>query len=63
MFNVEPKHGIKGVYFMVGGTPPKDLAKAASHHSPFFKVSPEPAVKLGTEAMVIAAMELFETGK
>ena len=59
---IEPKHGIKGVYFMVGGTPPKDLAKAASHHSPFFKVSPEPAVKLGTEAMVIAAMELFETG-
>ena len=59
---VEPKHGIKGVYFMIGGTPPKDLAEAASHHSPFFKVSPEPAVKLGTEAMVIAAMELFETG-
>jgi len=60
---VDPKHGVKGVYFNVGGTPQKDLSKAASHHSPFFKVSPEPAVKLGTEAMVIAAMTLFEDGK
>ncbi|MEP1231198.1 MAG: amidohydrolase [Litorimonas sp.] len=59
---VDPKHGIKGVYFNVGGTPPKDLKNAASHHSPFFKVSPEPAVKLGTEAMVVAALRLFEEG-
>ena len=57
---VDPKHGIKGVYFAVGGTPESELKNAASHHSPFFKVSPEPAVKLGTEAMVVAAMRLFE---
>lgn len=56
---VDPKHGVKGVYFNVGGTPAKELDDAASHHSPFFKVSPEPSVTLGTEAMVIAAMELF----
>ena len=60
---VDPQHGIKGVYFAVGGTPAADLETAASHHSPFFKVSPEPSVKLGTEAMVVAAMTLFETDK
>ncbi len=60
---VDPKHGVKGVYFNVGGTPQRDLKKAASHHSPFFKVSPEPSVKLGTEAMVVAALTLFEDGE
>jgi len=56
---VDPKHGVKGVYFAVGGTLPKDLDGAASHHSPFFKVEPEPSIKLGTEAMVIGALTLF----
>ncbi len=56
---VEPKHGVKGVYFAVGGTPAIDIPKSASHHSPFFKIQPEPSVTLGVEAMTIAAMELF----
>jgi len=43
----------------VGGTPEKDLAAAPSHHSPFFKIEPEPAIKIGTEAMVVAAMRLL----
>lgn len=60
---VEPQHGVKGVYFAVGGTPAKDIATSASHHSPFFKVLPEPSVTLGVEAMTIAAMELFADGE
>ena len=33
---------------------------AASHHSPFFRIEPGPAIKLGTEAMVRAALVLFK---
>jgi len=56
---VDPKHNVKGVYFAVGGTPAKDVKTAPSHHSPFFKVEPEPSIKLGTEAMVLGALALF----
>jgi metal-dependent amidase/aminoacylase/carboxypeptidase family protein len=56
---VTPESGVKGVYFSVGGTPEKDLATAPSHHSPLFKIEPEPAIKTGTEAMVVAAMRLL----
>ena len=44
----------------VGGTPERDLSNAASHHSPLFKIAPEPAVTTGIEAMVLGALELFE---
>ena len=57
---VQPETGVKGVYFAVGGTPADELENAAGHHSPFFKVTPEPSVKVGAEAMTIAAMTLFE---
>ena len=56
---ITPESGVKGVYFSVGGTPEKKVDDAPSHHSPFFKIEPEPAIKLGTEAMVVAAMTLF----
>jgi hippurate hydrolase len=56
---VAPEHRVRGVYFNVGGTPARDLAGAASHHSPLFKVSPEPAIRTGVEAMTLAAMELL----
>ncbi len=56
---VTPELGVKGVYFVVGGTPEKDLATAPSHHSPFFKIEPEPSIKTATEAMVVATMRLF----
>ena len=63
---VEPKHGVKGYYFAVGGTPPAAFAaeKAGgppvpSHHSPLFKIDPEPSVRVGTEAMVLAVLELL----
>jgi hippurate hydrolase len=65
---VEPKHGIKGYYFAVGGTPQTalDAAKAGgppvpSHHSPIFKIDPEPSVRLGTEAMTVAVLDLLGT--
>lgn len=54
-----PEQGVKGVYFSVGGTPADEVDGAPSHHSPFFKIEPEPSIKLGTEAMVVAAMGLM----
>lgn len=57
---VTPESGVKGVYFNVGGTPAADVETAPSHHSPFFKIDPEPSIKLGTEAMVVGAMTLMK---
>lgn len=56
---VQPGLGVKGVYFAVGGTPEDELGSQPSHHSPFFKIEPEPSVKSGIEATVISAMTLF----
>jgi amidohydrolase len=56
---VQPETGVKGVYFVVGGTPESELGTQASHHSPFFKIEPEPSIKSGIEATVISAMALF----
>jgi hippurate hydrolase len=54
-----PEHGVKAVYFFVGGTPEAELATVAAHHSPLFKIAPEPAVTTGVEAMVVGAMALM----
>ena len=56
---VEPSLGVKGVYFDVGGTPADQLGSAPSHHSPFFKIQPEPSIKSGIEAMVVSAIALM----
>ena len=56
---VQPETGVKGVYFSVGGTPEDELEDVPSHHSPFFKVSPEPSIKSGVEASVVAMLALF----
>ncbi len=63
-FTTDPE--IKSVYFIVGGTPKEDFEQAenggpavASHHSPLFKISPEPAVKRGVEATVHALLDLM----
>ncbi len=63
-FTVDPY--IPSVYFQVGGTPKEDFEREAaggpqvpSHHSPLFKVSPEPAVESGVLATVIALRELM----
>jgi hippurate hydrolase len=57
---VTPESGVKGVYFNVGGTPADQVATAPSHHSPLFRITPEPAVTAGVEAMVTAAEALLQ---
>jgi hippurate hydrolase len=56
---VQPEFGVKGVYFAVGGTPAGEVDDAPSHHSPFFRVEPEPSIKSGVEATVVSALELM----
>lgn len=57
---VEEKHGVKGVYFIVGGSTEENPDNAPSHHSPFFKIDAETAIQRGTEAMVVAALGLLK---
>lgn len=56
---IQPELGVKGVYFVVGGTAEDELDNAPSHHSPFFKIEPAPSIKSGVEATVTAAIELM----
>ena len=63
IFTVDPD--IPSVYWGIGGTPQADLdAEAeggpavASHHSPLFKIAPEPSVTKGVESTVVALLEL-----
>ena len=65
-FYVQPETGVKGYYFSVGGTPQAaiDAARAggppiASHHSPLFKIAPEPAIVTGAVAMTAAVLDLL----
>ena len=58
-YYVTPEHGVKGVYFFVGGTPQAEIARPPSQHSPEFKVEPEAAIKAGAEAMVVGALTLL----
>lgn len=64
---IQPELAVPGYYFSVGGTPQAafDAARAGgppvpSHHSPLFKIAPEPSITLGTEAMVLATLELMK---
>ena len=64
-FTTDPP--IPSVYFTVGGTPQADIEaeaaggpKVPSHHSPFFKVAPEPSIKSGVEATVVALLDLMK---
>ena len=57
---------IPTVYWNVGGTPAEDFEREAaggdpvpSHHSPLFKISPEPSVRSGVESTVVALLELM----
>jgi hippurate hydrolase len=57
---------IPSTYFAVGGTPQAAFDAAAaggppvpSHHSPLFKVAPEPSITLGVEATVTGLLELL----
>ena len=66
-FTIDPS--ISSVYWAIGGTPQADFDREAaggdpvpSHHSPLFKISPEPAVRAGVESTVVALMELMGSG-
>lgn len=57
---------IPSVYWAIGGTPKEDFERAKaggppvpSHHSPLFKISPEPSVRAGVESTVVALMTLM----
>jgi hippurate hydrolase len=63
-FTVEP--AITSVYWAIGGTPQEafDVEAAGgdlvpSHHSPLFKISPEPSITAGVESTVVALMALM----
>jgi hippurate hydrolase len=59
---VQPETGVRGVYFWVGGTPEANIANAPGHHSPLFRIQPQPSVTAGVEAMVIGAEALMTRG-
>jgi amidohydrolase len=57
---------IPSAYFRIGGTTAEDFALAAnggpaipSHHSPIFKITPEPAIINGIRATVYALLDLM----
>ena len=63
-FTVDPD--ITSVYWGIGGTSQEDLdaeeaggPMVASHHSPLFKIEPEPSVRAGVESTVVALMTLM----
>ena len=63
-FTTDPK--IPSVYWTVGGTPSADFAREAeggvavpSHHSPLFKITPEPSVRVGVTSTILALLELM----
>jgi hippurate hydrolase len=63
-FTMDPE--IPSVFWRVGGTPAGDFARAAnggpavpSHHSPQFKIEPEPAILAGVTSTVAALLDLM----
>ncbi len=63
---VQPETGVKGYYFSVGGTPQAAIDAARnggppvpSHHSPLFKIAPEPAIVTGAVAMTAVVLDLL----
>jgi len=63
-FTTDPS--IPSIYWEVGGTPQEAFDAAAKggpavagHHSPLFKIAPEPAVRMGVDSTVRAMMTLM----
>jgi amidohydrolase len=63
-FTVNPT--IPTVYWAFGGTPQQDFDREAAggapvsgHHSPLFRIAPEPSVRAGVESTVVALLELM----
>ena len=64
-FTTDPP--IPSAYFRVGGSLEEEVEaeesggpKIPSHHSPFFHIEPEPSIKAGVEATVLALLELLQ---
>jgi hippurate hydrolase len=63
-FTIEPE--IPSVFWRIGGTPAEDFARekaggppVPSHHSPLFKIAPEPSIRAAVESTVLALLELM----
>ncbi len=63
-YTIDP--GIPSAFWRVGGTPAEDFERAEkggpsvpSHHSPLFKIDPEPAIRAGVESTVVALLDLL----
>ena len=63
-FSTDPD--VTSVYWTIGGTPREDFEREAqgglpvpTHHSPLFKISPEPAIRAGVESTITALMTLM----
>ena len=63
-FTIDPD--IPGVFWRVGGTPTEDFEMekqggqpVPSHHSPLFRIQPEPSIRAGVESTVLALLELM----
>ncbi|WP_037524305.1 amidohydrolase [Sphingomonas sp. Mn802worker] len=68
-YYVQPDTGVKGYYFAVGGSTRTEIEAAAhggprigSHHSPEFRIAPEPAITTGAIAMTAAVLDLMKPG-
>jgi len=66
-YYVAAQTGVKGYFFAVGGAEKAaiDAEKAGgpaipSHHSPYFKISPEPAIVTGATAMTAVVLDLLK---
>jgi hippurate hydrolase len=64
LFTADPE--ISTVYWAIGGTLAEDFEREAaggeavpSHHSPLFRIEPEPSVTAGVESTVVALLELM----
>jgi amidohydrolase len=65
-FTTDPD--IPSIYWEVGGTPQETLEAMdnggpaiGDHHSPLFKIEPEPSVRMGVDSTVRAMLELMPT--
>lgn len=66
---VGPETGVRGAYFIVGGTPQAAIDAAENggppvpaHHNPNFWVDQESSVQLGAEALTVAVLDLLGMG-
>ena len=61
--------GVPSLYFSLGGYDPAKITQANAsgiplpeNHSPYFSPTPEPTIRMGTEAMTLAVMSVLGDG-